>query len=92
MLIAEVTGSVVSTIKLPSYHGKKLMLVQPLDLQFKPKGDVILAVDTVDAGVGDRVLILQEGGVAQEVLSLPHVSPIRSVIIGVIDEIQLDPD
>ncbi len=91
MKIGEVTGSVVSTIKLPAYHAKKILTVQPLGLDCKPKGDVILAIDNVDAGVGDRVLLLQEGGVAKDVLRIPHASPIRSVIIGVIDSIQLDP-
>ena len=91
MIIGEVTGSVVSTIKLPAYHGNKLLTVQPLDLNFKPKGDVIIAVDNVDAGVGDRVLILQEGGVVREVLGLKDVSPIRSIIIGVIDQLDLIP-
>ena len=90
MKIADVTGSVVSTMKLPAYHGQKILTVQPLDLDMQPKGDVILAVDNVDAGVGDRVLILQEGGVVKEALNLDVISPIRSIVIGVIDHITLD--
>ncbi len=92
MKIGEITGSVVSTMKLPTYHGEKILTVQPLDLNLQPKGDVVLAIDNVDAGVGDRVLLLQEGGVVKDVLKIPHASPIRSIVIGVIDEIQSDPE
>lgn len=90
MKIAKVTGSIVSTMKVPTYFGTKILMVQPLNLNMQPKGDEVLAVDNVDAGVGDRVLLLQEGGVVKEVLNIPHASPIRSIIIGVIDEVQLD--
>ncbi len=92
MKIGLVTGSVVSTMKLPAYHNHKILMVQPLDLKLQPKGDIILAVDNVDAGVNDRVLLLQEGGVVKETLNLSYISPIRSIIIGVIDKIQLDPE
>lgn len=91
MKIAQVTGSIVSTMKLETYTGLKLLLVQPLDLDFNPRGDEIIAVDNVDAGIGDRVLILQEGGVVKEVLNLPMISPIRSIIVGVIDHVTFDP-
>ena len=61
MIIARVVGNVVATQKQQSHEGKKILLIQPLDLDGQPMGDVVVALDAVDAGVGDRVLAVQEG-------------------------------
>ena len=57
MLIARVTGDVTATIKHPSHEGKKILLVQPLDLDGSDRGNPIVVVDSVGAGTGDRVLV-----------------------------------
>jgi microcompartment protein CcmK/EutM len=88
MIIARVVGTVVATQKQESHEGKKILLLQPLDLDGQPSGDVIVAVDAVDAGVGDRVLAVQEGFSAMT--SVGHTeSPIDASVIGVIDELDL---
>lgn len=88
MIIARVVGNVVATRKHQSHEGKKILLIQPLDLEGKPVGDVVVAVDAVDAGVGDRVLAVQEGFSAMT--SVGHVdSPIDAAVIGVIDLVEL---
>jgi holliday junction DNA helicase RuvA len=61
VIIARVVGNVVATQKEASHEGKKILLIQPLDLENQPMGDAIVALDAVDAGVGDRVLAVQEG-------------------------------
>ena len=62
MLIAKVIGTVVSTIKHPAYDARKIMLVQPLHLPGEKPDDAFVAVDLAHAGVGDTVLVCQEGG------------------------------
>ena len=87
MIIARVVGNVVATQKEASHEGKKILLIQPLDLENQPMGDVIVALDAVDAGVGDRVLAVQEGFSAMT--SVGHMeSPIDAAVIGVVDLVE----
>lgn len=84
MIIARVVGNVVATQKHETHHGKKILLIQPLDLENQPMGDVVVALDSVDAGVGDRVLAVQEGFSAMT--SVGHTeSPIDAAVIGIVD-------
>jgi microcompartment protein CcmK/EutM len=62
MLIARVIGDVVATRKHPSHEGLKVLLVQPLNLDGSDRGDAVIAVDSVDAGAGDREAALQGKG------------------------------
>lgn len=89
MTIGKVLGSVVSIIKHEAYRSTKLMIVQPLGLDLQPKGEAILAVDTVGAGEGETVLILQEGQAAAQILGLKR-APVRSLIVGIIDHVDVD--
>lgn len=88
MTIAKVLGSIVSTIKHEAYRSTKLMIVQPLGLDLQPKGEPTLAVDSVGAGEGETVLILREGQAAAEILGLKR-APVRSLIVGIIDHVDL---
>ena len=89
MIIARVVGNVVATQKQESHEGKKILLIQPLDLEGQPMGDVVVALDAVDAGIGDRVLAVQEGFSAMT--SVGHVeSPIDAAVIGVIDVVEIE--
>jgi ethanolamine utilization protein EutN len=88
MLIGRVVGDVVATQKVPSHEGRKILLVQPLNLDGSDRGDPVLALDAVDAGVGDRVLLATEGFSAMTAVGRPN-SPIDSAVIGVIDEVNL---
>ena len=88
MIIAKVVGNIVATQKQQSHEGKKILLIQPLDLEDRPIGDVVVALDSVDAGIGDRVLAVQEGFSAMT--SVGHTeSPIDAAVIGVIDLVEL---
>jgi ethanolamine utilization protein EutN len=88
MIIAKVIGDVVATQKHASHEGRKILLVQPLDLEGNDRGDAVLALDSVDAGIGDRVLVVQEGWSAMTAVGRPQ-SPIDVAVVGVIDEITL---
>lgn len=88
MLLAKVLGSVVSTVKHPAYRGMKLMVVQPVRPSGEADGASLLAVDTVGAGAGETVLVLREGRAAGEILNLRE-PPIRSVIVGAVDRIDM---
>ncbi len=90
MFIARVVGDVVSTHKNERLLGKKLLLVQRLDLDDSPDGPVeMIALDVANAGVGDKVLVVQEGSSARAVLNDPEV-PVQVVIVGVIDSVTVD--
>ncbi len=88
MLIARVVGNVVSTQKNAKLEGAKLLLVQPLDLAGAPWGGTVLAIDGVDAGVGDRVLLIQDGRSAQLVLGR-GVAAVDAAVVGVVDTMDL---
>ncbi len=88
MILARVLGSVESTVKHLQYEGLKLLYVQPLDVRSQaPAGDKLIAVDTVDAGPGDLVLILEEGRSTWEAVGR-EMAPINRAVIGVVDAIE----
>jgi ethanolamine utilization protein EutN len=89
MLIARVIGEVWATQKHASHEGRKALLVQPLHLDGTNRGEAVIAFDAVDAGVGDRVLLVTEGFAAMTSVGRPE-SPIDMAVIGVIDRIDLD--
>ena len=89
MIAGRVTASVVSTEKHPHYVGRKLLVVQPVDPSGAPKGRSIVAVDGVQAGVGDLVLVVDEGGSARSVIGDADAVTIRAAVCGIIDTIDL---
>jgi len=89
LFLAKIIGEVVSTVKHPSLDGRKLLVIQRLDTERKPVGDSLLAVDSVGAGVGEVVLVVDEGSSAALVTGLDD-PPIRTVIVGVIDQIDVE--
>ncbi len=89
MIIARVIGDVVATQKHASHEGRKILVVQPLNLDGSNRGDPVLALDAVDAGAGDRVLVVQEGWSAMTSVERPQ-SPIDMAVVGVIDSVTLD--
>src|ERR1700688_3799757 len=89
MLIAHVIGELISTHKHESHVGRKALMVQPLDRDGSNRGDAVIAFHAVDAGVGDRVLLVTEGFSAMTSVGRPE-SPIDMAVVGVIDRIYLD--
>jgi ethanolamine utilization protein EutN len=88
MLIGRVIGDVVATQKAPSHEGQKILVVQPLNLDGSERGDPVLALDAVDAGFGERVLLATEGFSAMTAVGRPN-SPIDMAVVGVIDAVDL---
>jgi ethanolamine utilization protein EutN len=88
MVLGRVLGSVVATQKYEKLEGVKLLLVQPLDLAGQPRGTAVLAIDGVDAGVGDRVLLIQDGRSAQLILG-KGVAAVDAAVVGVVDAVEL---
>ncbi|HHW96825.1 MAG: EutN/CcmL family microcompartment protein [Myxococcota bacterium] len=86
MTLCRVKGTVVSTVKHPTYKGLKLYVVQPVDENGKPVDSSFLAVDQVQSGVGDLVLVVTEGNSARQIFK-QKILPIRSVIVGVVDAV-----
>ena len=84
MTLCKVIGTIVSTQKNEHLKGKKILIVQPIALDGSFIGKDILAIDSVDAGIGDTVLIIQEGQGAAHVLKNKKV-PVHSVIVAVVD-------
>ncbi len=91
MLIARVIGEVVATRKHPSHEGLKLLLVQPLNLDGSDRGDALVAVDAVQAGIGEQVLLTTEGFSAFSSVGRP-MAPIETAVVGIIDHLELLPD
>ena len=89
MKLARVLGSVTQTIHHPAYDGQKLLVVRPIDERGVDAGNTFLAVDSVQAGPGDRVLVLQEGNGIRQILAEPHL-PIQCLIVGIVDDIDGD--
>jgi microcompartment protein CcmK/EutM len=89
MILARVTGEVVASSKHASHRGRKLLLVQPVTPEGADRGASVLALDAVDAGVGDRVLVVQEGFAAMTAAGRPN-SPIDATILGVVDAVEMD--
>jgi microcompartment protein CcmK/EutM len=85
MIIGRVVGNVVSTAKAEEYLGRKLLLVSPETGPGEFSRNTLVAVDTVDAGIGDVVLVAREGRAAMEVLGSKELLPVRSLVIAVID-------
>jgi microcompartment protein CcmK/EutM len=86
MQLGRVRGHVVSTIKHPALADRKLLLVQLHDMRGRATPAHTVAVDTVDAGSGDWVLVADEGASASQILENPR-GPVRTVVVGVVDAV-----
>jgi len=92
VIVGRVVASVVATEKHPLLEGRKLLMVQPLDGYGKPKGRSLLAVDAVQAGLGDRVLVVDEGGSARNALGDERAVIVRTVVCGIVDRMDIEVD
>ncbi len=88
MYIGKVVGTVVSTIKISHLEGRKLLLVNQLDLGGGETAGYDIAVDVAQAGPGDTVLVIDEGNGARQILGLDP-GAIRAVIVGIVDQVAL---
>lgn len=88
MILADVIGTVVSPIQIPVLDGRKLLLLKPVSPSGDPAGQARIGIDTIGAGMGDRVLVIQEGNSARLVLDEPQ-GAVKTVIIGFVDEVEI---
>ena len=86
MIIGTIRGNVVSTIHHPYFTGKKLMIVEKEDFAGKPGGYLIAIDGGVGAGIGERVLVIDEGNSARQIVADAN-APLRSIIVGIVDHI-----
>lgn len=86
MILGKVIGNVVSTIKLPVYQGYKILIVQPINDKEELQGKSILALDTVQAGIGDTVLVIDEGNSSRLIMN-NSTAPVRTMIVGIVDSV-----
>jgi ethanolamine utilization protein EutN len=89
MQIARVVGTVVSTAKHRTFAAAKLLLVQPLNLDDTPRGPALLAVDSVGAGVREKVLVVLEGRAAGDAVGR-KAAPVDAAIVGIVDRVDLE--
>ena len=87
MKLAKVVGTVVATIKAPIFEERALLLVDLLEPDGRPSGGYLIAVDTVGAGAGETVLVLDEGTSARQIVGAPS-GPLRTVIVGIVDRVE----
>jgi ethanolamine utilization protein EutN len=88
MYIGRVRGSVMSTIKLELYEGRRLLVVDQLDLTGRPTGEYDICVDVAQASPGDVVMVIDEGNSGRQILDRAPDGPIRAIVCGVVDEIE----
>jgi len=86
MILGRVVGTITSTINHPFYDAKKLLVVERTDAAGAPLADYLVAIDTVGAGAGERVLVLDEGTGARQIVGSQN-APVRSVIVGIVDAV-----
>lgn len=91
MILGRITGNVVSTIHHPVVDGRKLLLAERLDQDGKPTGGYVIAMDAIGAGMGETVIILDEGSGARQILE-DDKAPIRSLVVGIVDTLELGND
>jgi len=88
MFLADVVGTVVSPVQHPVLEGQRLLLLRPIDPEGRARGIVRVAVDKSGAGEGDRVLAVDEGNAARQLLGAPD-GPVKTVVVGVVDYVAL---
>lgn len=88
MMLCKVTGTIVAPIKNKHLEPVKQVIVQPITLDGKNKGTDLLAIDTLDAGVGDTVLVAQEGDIVMQVMNSKEV-PANTIVMAIVDGMEL---
>ncbi len=91
MFLAEVIGTVVSPVQIPILDGEKLLILRPVTPSGKRSGKTRVGIDRAQAGVGDRVLVLDEGNGGRQIMGDPN-APVKTIVVGVVDHVDMDGD
>ena len=86
MILARVTGRITSTIHHPDMSGQRMLILDKLAADGQPTGGYVIAIDTVGAGYGETVIMLDEGNGARQILGIEGM-PVRSVVVGIVDDL-----
>jgi len=89
MILAEVVGTVVAPVQIPVLDGEKLLMLRPISPDGRAIGKTRIGIDRAQAGVGDRVLILDEGNSARQILGDPKAA-VKTIVIAVVDYVETD--
>lgn len=89
MILGQVIGTVVAPVAIPNLRGQTLLLVRPVTPDGRPSGRTRVAIDRAQAGVGDRVLVLEEGNGARQIFGDPQ-GAVKTVVVGVVDYVETD--
>jgi len=87
MRLGKIIGTVVSDTKAKGYESRKILVVQPVDAKEKHIGTSFLAIDAVQAGIGDLGLTIEEGNSARQVIEDEEVVTVKTVVAAIVDEI-----
>lgn len=87
MFLAQVVGTVVSPVRIPVLEGRTLLLLRPVDPEGRGSGRARIGIDHAGAGVGDRVLVLDEGNSARQILGAPE-GAVKTIVVGVVDYVE----
>ncbi len=87
MILAEVVGTVVAPVQIPVLEGKTLLILRPISPDGRPSGKTRIGVDRAQAGVGDRVLILDEGNSARQILGDKNAA-VKTIVVAVVDYVE----
>lgn len=88
MILGKVRGVIYSTINHEFYDGKRLLIVDKIKPDGSPAGGYLIAIDSVDAGIGETVLVIDEGNSARQVVG-DSSAPLRSIVIGIVDQVSV---
>lgn len=89
MFLAEVVGTVVAPVQIAVLDGKSLLLLRPITPQGARTGKTRIGIDCVGAGVGERVLVIDEGNSGRQILGIAN-APVKTLIVGIVDYVELD--
>lgn len=88
MFLADVIGTVVSPVQIPALEGRTLLLLRPLAPDGRSTGRTRIGIDRAGAGLGDRVLVIDEGNSGRQILDLPQ-GPVKTIVAAVVDYVEL---
>jgi microcompartment protein CcmK/EutM len=89
MFLAEVVGTIVSPVQIQVLEGRKLLLLRPVTPEGKPTGKTRIGIDRAQAGIGDRVLVIDEGNSGRQLLGDPKAA-VKTIVVGVVDYVERD--